>query len=176
MTELHSLLKSKNIYSNCIPNHFQLENLMICAERFVDALKKSEPAKNIIRLYTAAASFYYQIINDILNLLDEELILLIQDYIKALRYALLIYSDTSNRIPYTKNVKLYRGLYLGTANSFEEFLRKFNVNDTIIFPAFLSTSLNKDAARVFAGEKGILLDISADCTKSNKPKSICAES
>ncbi|CAF3036012.1 unnamed protein product, partial [Rotaria sp. Silwood2] len=176
MIKLHRSLKSKNIYSQRIPNHFQLENLMQYAEKFVEALKKSEPVKHIIHLYTAAAPYYYKIINDILNLLDEELILLIQDYIKALRYALLIYSDTSNRIPHTTNVKLYRDLCLAKANSFQEFLKKFNVNDKIVFPAFLSTSLNQNAARIFAGEKGVLLDISADCTKSNKPKSIGVDS
>ncbi|CAF5131218.1 unnamed protein product, partial [Rotaria sp. Silwood1] len=101
MKELYESLKSKNIFRDGIPpDHFKLENLMICAEKFVEALSGCEAEKNIIRLYTASAPFYYKIINDILNLLDEDLILLIQDYIKALRYSLLIYSDTFNTMPH----------------------------------------------------------------------------
>ncbi|UJR29677.1 hypothetical protein I4U23_017225 [Adineta vaga] len=37
---------------------------------------------------------------------------------------------------------------------------------------FTSTSLNKDQAQLFVGKKGVLLQISADCTQLNKPKSV----
>jgi hypothetical protein len=175
MTELHSGLKTKCIYPKGIPSHFQLENLLICAQQFVKALKTSEPEKSIIRLYTAEAPYYYKIINDILNLLDEDLILIIQDYIKALRYSLIVYSDTSNKIPKMNNVKLYRGISL-TQNGFEEFSRKFKIHDTIIFPAFSSTSLDRSQTISYIKGKGVLLDISANCTLLNKPKSIAAQS
>ena len=134
--------------------------------------KKLNQKKSIIRLYTAQAPYYYKIINDILNLLDEELILIIQDYIKALRYSLIVYSDTSNKIPDTNNIKLYRGIDLTHKNSFEEFSRKFKIHDTIVFPAFSSTSLNKSQAMNFIDGKGVLLNISVDCTQLNKPKSV----
>ncbi|CAF3343040.1 unnamed protein product [Rotaria sp. Silwood2] len=172
MNELHNLLVSKKVYPNDIPYHFQLQNLMQCTEKFVEVLKDNQPEKNIIRLYTTSIPSYYKIINDILNLLDEQLIVLIQDYIKALRYSLLIYSDKSNKMLCSKDVKLYRGIDLARENSFQEFLRKFNVNDTIVFPAFLSTTLTREVAMNFAGEKGVLLSISVDCRKSNKPRSI----
>ncbi|CAF1267477.1 unnamed protein product [Adineta steineri] len=172
MRQLHKSLESKNIFSDNFPYYFQIDNLYLCAQKFIEALKKSGPEKNIIRLYTSGRPFYYQIINDILSLLDQELILLIQDYIKALRYSLMIYSDTSKAVPNTKNVKLYRGLNLNNTKNFEEFLKKFKINDTIVFPAFTSTSLNEGLAESFAGKKGVLLEISADCTQSNKPKSV----
>ncbi|CAF1518268.1 unnamed protein product [Adineta steineri] len=172
MIQLNTLLKAKNIYPNGIPYHFQLDNLLKCAEKFVDALKTSSPEETIIRLYTSSTPSYYKVVNDILNLLDEELIKLIGDYIKALRYSLIKYSDKSKRIPENKNIKLYRGLCLKDENNFQEFKRKFQVNDIIIFPAFSSTSLNKNCAEIFAGEKGVLLNITADCTQINKPKSI----
>ncbi|CAF1406934.1 unnamed protein product [Adineta steineri] len=172
MIQLNTLLKSKNIYPNGIPYHFQLDNLLKCAENFIDALKTSSPEENIIRLYTSSTPSYYKVVNDILNLLDEQLIRLIGDYIKALRYSLILYSDKSERIPNNNNIKLYRGLCLNHENSFEEFKRKFKVNDTIIFPAFSSTSLNENRAKRFLHGKGVLLNITADCTQINKPKSI----
>ncbi|CAF3790111.1 unnamed protein product, partial [Rotaria sp. Silwood1] len=108
MHQLHDLLISKNIYPNGIPTHFTIENLLKCAEMFVEALKGINPEKNIIYLYSLQKPYYYKIINDILNLLDEELLSLVGDYIKALRYALLKYSDTSNKLSSITNVKLYR--------------------------------------------------------------------
>ncbi|CAF4527828.1 unnamed protein product [Rotaria sp. Silwood2] len=176
MTKLHNELKKKRIYPKDIPSHFQLENLLKCAQQFVEALKKPEPEKNIIHLYTTEAPYYYKIINDILNLLDEDLIVIIQDYVKALRYSLITYEDASNKMPATNNVKLYRGISLAQDNSFAEFSRKFKIHDTIIFPAFSSTSLNKDRTRSFIKGKGVLLEISADCSKLNKPKNISAQS
>lgn len=173
MEQLHNALKSKCIYPKGIPSHFQLENLFKCAKQFVEGLTTPKPQESIIRLYTAEAPSYYKIINDILNLLDEQLILIIHDYIKALRYSLIIYSDTSNRIPNANNVKLYRGLSL-TENDFKEFYRKFKVYDTIIFPAFSSTTLDKDQTIFYLKGKRVLLDISANCTLINKPTSIAA--
>ncbi|CAF3565013.1 unnamed protein product [Rotaria socialis] len=174
MHKIHNSLVSKNIYSNGIPKHFAIENLLKCAEMFVEALTKTDPEKNIIYLYTLEKPYYYKIINDILNLLDEELLSLAGDYIKALRYALLKYSDTSHKLPNTENVKLYRGLCLSDDKDFQELLRKFKQSDIIIFPAFLSTSLNRDKATQFTDGKGVLLEISADCTLLNKPKCISA--
>ncbi|CAF3025916.1 unnamed protein product [Rotaria sp. Silwood2] len=176
MMKLHNTLKTKHIYPKGIPSHFQYDNLLKFAQHFVEALEKPNPEKHIIRLYTAEKPGYYTIINDILNLLDEELILIIQDYIKALRYSLMIYSDTSNKVPNKKNIKLYRGISLTQDNKFQEFSRKFKINDHIIFPAFTSTSMNKKQTMYFIKEKGVLLEISADCTQLNKPKSISAVS
>ncbi|CAF4148569.1 unnamed protein product [Rotaria sordida] len=176
MTKLHNELQKKHVYPKDIPSHFQLDNLLKCAQQFVEALKKPEPEKHIIHLYTTKAPYYYKIINDILNLLDEDLILIIQDYIKALRYSLIIYKDVSNKILPINNVKLYRGISLAQDNSFAEFSRKFKIHDTIIFPAFSSTSVNKDRTRSFIKGKGVLLKISADCSKLNRPKSISAQS
>jgi len=64
MKQLHYLLKSKNIYTNNFPSHFQTENLFKYADKFVDALKQPEPSKHIIRLQTATAPYYYKIINN----------------------------------------------------------------------------------------------------------------
>ncbi|CAF4298218.1 unnamed protein product, partial [Rotaria magnacalcarata] len=62
----------------------------------------------------------------------EELLSLAGDYIKALRYALLKYFDTSYKLPNTENVKLYRGLCLSDDKDFQELLRKFKQSDIII--------------------------------------------
>ncbi|CAF0954054.1 unnamed protein product [Didymodactylos carnosus] len=172
----HDTIIAKNLYSNGVPNHFKLTNLFQFVDKFLEALAQIKPEKKIIALYTEEAPYYYKIINDILNRLDEELILLVGDYTKALRYALIVYADTTNTIPNTTNLKLYRGLCLMYENSLQEFQQKFAVNDIIIFPSFLSTSLNKAKATSFINEKGVLLEISADCTQINKPKNISAQS
>ena len=176
MERLYELIQSKNIYPNGIPHHFKRTNLDDFIKQFLLALKGREPEKAVIALYTQDKPYYYKIINDILNQLDEELIQLASDYIKALRYALIIYADRSNTIPCETNVKFYRGLHLGCNNSLQEFQRKFRTHDTIIFPSFLSTSLDRKEAEFFANEKGILLEISADCTQAHKPKCIATES
>jgi len=173
---LHNAIVSKNIYPNGIPNHFELTNLFQFVNEFLEALTQTKPEKAIIALYTKDEPYYYKIINDILNRLDEELISLIGDYIKALRHALIVYADTTDKIPNTTDVKFYRGLCLTHGNSLQEFQRKFKVADVILFPSFLSTSLNKKKAKSFTKGKGVLLEISANCTQVNKPKNISAES
>ncbi len=174
--QLHNKIVLKNIYPNGIPNHFELTNLSQFVDEFLEALTQTEPEKAIIALYTKAAPYYHRIINDILNRLDEELISLIADYIKALRYALIMYTDTTNTISNTTEMKLYRGLCLRHGNSLQEFQRKFQVTDVIILPSFSSTSLSKAKATSFTKGKGVLLEISADFTQVNKPKYISAES
>ena len=174
--QLHNQIVSRKIYPNGIPQHFQLGNLYQFVDQFLEALRQTNPEKSLIALYTREEPYYYSIVNSILNRFDEPLISLAGDYIKALRYALIMYVDKTNRIPNTHNVKFYRGLCLKAGNSFEEFQRKFKVHDYIIFPSFSSTSMNKEAAKSFTGGRGVLLEIVADCTLVNKPKHISADS
>lgn len=176
MEQLHQKIVAKKIYPNGIPEHFVLKNLYRFVDEFLEALKQKEPEWKIIHLYTKDEPYYYKIVNDILNRLDEELIHLIDDYIKALRYALINYIDTSDKTPTRSYLKLYRGLCLKDGNSLKEFQRKFRVADIIIFPSFASTSLDKETAESFTNGKGVLLEITADCTKKNKPKNISAAS
>ena len=176
MEQFHEKILAKNIFPNGIPIYLQLPNLYRFVDEFLQTLKETEPEKALITLYTKDAPYYYKIINGILNRLDEELIELMGDYIKALRYALIIYTDASNRIPEKTEVKLYRGLHLIDRNSLEEFQRKFRVADVMIFPSFVSTSLDKEMATFFIKGRGILLEISTDCTQMTKPKHIAAAS
>ena len=174
--QLHQKIIAKNIYPNGIPNHFGLNNLYQFVDEFLQALKQSKPEKEIIYLYTKEKPYYSKIVNDILNRLDEELIELIGDYIKALRYALINYIDTNDKTPTSSNLKLYRGLCLNDGNSLKEFQRKFRVADVIIFPSFVSTSLDRAVANSFTRGKGVVLEITADCSRMNKPKNISAVS
>ena len=176
MEQLHNKIVSKNIYPNGVPKHFQLTNLYRFVEEFLQALKQTKSEKAIITLYSKEEPYYYKIVNTILNRLDEELILLIGDYIKALRYALIVYVDTSNKIPSDGQVKLYRGLCLKDGKSLQEFERKFRVTDVIIFPSFVSTSLDKTTAKTFTKGRGVIFEITADCTQINKPKNISGAS
>ncbi|CAF1479972.1 unnamed protein product, partial [Didymodactylos carnosus] len=89
MDQFHRTILSKNLYPDGIPSYFKLNNLHLLADEFAQALLHAEPVNQIINLYTAQAPYYYKIINTILNRLDEDLISLMADYIKALRYALL---------------------------------------------------------------------------------------
>ncbi|CAF1544511.1 unnamed protein product [Adineta ricciae] len=176
MEQLYRKIMSKNIYPNGIPDHLQLANLNCFISKFLEALQQPKPEISIITLYTLEAPHYYKILNDILNRLDEELILLIGDYVKALRYALLVYEDQKNKIQKKTNMTFYRGLCLTKGNSFQEFLRKFRVGDFIIFPSFSSTSMDKREAESFTKGKGVILEISVDCTQMNRPKNISAVS
>lgn len=58
----------------------------------------------------------------------------------------------------------------------KEFQRKFRVADVMIFPSFVSTSLDKQMATFFIKERGVLLEISTDCTQMMKPIHIAAAS
>lgn len=171
--QLHNQIKSKNIYSNGLPEYFEMANLNEFAEEFVMALQQFQPEKSLITLYSKQQPDYYHIVNDLLNRFDVELLTIAGDYIKALRYALLIYKNT---IKNTTSLKLYRGLNLTAGSSFKEFQRKFKIHDYIIFPAFLSTSLNEKIATDFAGVKGVLLEIVVDHAQINKLKDISADS
>lgn len=176
MEQFHEKILAKNIFPNGIPIYLQLPNLHRFVDEFLQALQEAEPEKALITLYTKNDPYHYKIINNILNRLDEELIDLIEDYIKALRYALMVYNDPNNRTPEGTEVKLYRGLHLIGRNSLEEFQRKFRVTDVMIFPSFVSTSLDKQLATFFIRGRGILLEISTDCTQKTKPKHIAAAS
>lgn len=178
MQQLYEEIQKKNAFNGEIPIHFQLCNLESVAEHFVRAFttQSSTSMENqIIYLYSQSKPCFYKVVNDILNLLDEYLILLIGDYIKALRYSLITYIDNEPKMKNNKSLELYRGIYLDD-KSREDFLKKFKINDYIIFPSFLSTTMDKPTALQFCHEDGVLLKIVIDTTKthggSNVPKCI----
>ena len=173
--ELHNLLASKNMYANGAPTHFSSAGLYNFVDCFLEALEKKNSEMAILELYTAEWPFYYKIVNEILNRLDADLIELAGDYIKALRRALTVYVDATNKVQSTTIVKVYRGLRL-TDKSLTEFLRKFKVPDVIIFPSFLSTSMDEATAKSFAGSQGVVLEISTGYAQTNKPKNLSAVS
>ncbi|CAF2111763.1 unnamed protein product [Rotaria magnacalcarata] len=181
MQQLHNKIQTKGFFNNQLPAHFQLPNLESVAEHFIKAFD-TEPSKSIedkiINLYSKSKPCLYKVVNDVLNLLDEELILLIGDYIKTLRYSLIKYVDNEPKMKYARILKLYRGIYLDQQST-ENFLKKFKVNDYIIFPSFLSTTMDKATALQFSQQKGVLFEIIIDTTSdipNNMPKCIKAVS
>ncbi|CAF4516744.1 unnamed protein product [Rotaria sp. Silwood2] len=177
MQQLHKKIQEKNVFSGQVPIHFQLSNLESVAEHFIQAFdtKSLKPIEHqIIHFYSQSTPCFYKVVNDVLNLLDEELIVLIGDYIKTLRYALIIYTDDESKMKNKRTLELYRGIYLDQQSK-ENFLKKFKINDYIIFPSFLSTTMGKATALQFCQENGVLLKITIDTESSrggNAPKCI----
>ncbi|CAF4076490.1 unnamed protein product [Rotaria sp. Silwood2] len=148
MQQLYKKIQEKNIFSGRVPTHFQLSNLESVAEHFIQAFdtKSLKPIEHqIIHFYSQSRPCFYKVVNDILNLLDEELIVLIGDYIKTLRYALIIYTDDEPKMKNKRTLELYRGIYLDQQSK-ENFLKKFKINDYIIFSSFKSTTMDKATA------------------------------
>ncbi|CAF4614184.1 unnamed protein product, partial [Rotaria sp. Silwood2] len=93
-------------------------------------------------------SFVYKLLNKALRTHDHEKLLAFQFYIKDLRQQLYEVYDYMRRKADEKSVKVYRGQMLHSKEL--EYL-KSNQRKLISMNGFLSTSLNRDVALIYAG-------------------------